>query len=126
MPKVSELEGALLDAAVAKALNYLWVDDADQRHTHPLELRDDPIAGKQYWLGNVAFRPSHRWAFGGPIIERAQISIACAGVNELWQAWRSHGRIGYDHIEWGPTPLIAAMRAFVASKLGVEAEVNLP
>jgi hypothetical protein len=126
MPKVCELDGALLDAAVAKALNYLWADDVERYRTHPLELRDDPVVGKQYWLGKIAFRPSHRWEFGGPIIEREQISIACAGANELWQAWRSHGHIGYDHIEWGPTPLVAAMRAFVASKFGADAELSGP
>ena len=121
MPKVSELQGALLDAAVAKALNYAWSEHRGQ-DAHRIELREDSIGGKQYWIRNVAFQPSSRWEFGGPIIEREGISVAFGGANALWQAWRSRPRIEHDHIEWGPTPLIAAMRAFVASKLGVDAK----
>jgi Protein of unknown function (DUF2591) len=125
MPKVSELQGAQLDAAVARALNYRW-SYTDPQHAHAIELRDDPVVGKRYCIGTVPFQPSQRWELGGPIIERERISVASGGVNALWQAWRSHGGIGYDHIEWGPTPLTAAMRAFAASKLGVDVEANVP
>lgn len=61
-------------------------------------------------------RFSTDWFQGGPIIERERINLEpFTSINgEQWladSAWDS------------PTPLIAAMRCFVASKLGDEAEV---
>jgi len=62
------------------------------------------------------------WAQGGPIIERGMIGLEfLAGAGDagmdVWVA--SIG--GID--ECGPTPLIAAMRCYVASKLGDEVEI---
>lgn len=57
------------------------------------------------------------WADGGPIIEREGINLSSvAGIT-----WCADGpvRVGF----YGPTPLIAAMRCYVASKLGNEVEV---
>ena len=67
------------------------------------------------------FRPSTDWLQGGQIIEREGISVEFDG--NIWCA------ISDDPVdEWvvteGPTPLIAAMRCYVASKLGDE--VTLP
>lgn len=56
------------------------------------------------------------WSQGGPIIEREGIDTYQSGV---WVA-----EIGGKHTTEGPTPLIAAMRCFVASRLGDE--VNIP
>jgi hypothetical protein len=53
------------------------------------------------------------WAFGGLIIERERISVV-AMPNGSWQ---SQGRDLRPHFH-NPTPLIAAMRCYVASKLG--------
>jgi hypothetical protein len=66
------------------------------------------------------------WAQGGPIIEREGIEIRKGNplyfptgndngdhYESLWLAGKQHG----------PTPLIAAMRCFVASKLGDEVDV---
>jgi hypothetical protein len=63
------------------------------------------------------FTPSTDWAQGGPIIEREKIGLHCGdgtwGVDVgIWEA--SHSRC--LHIKRGPTPLIAAMRCYVASK----------
>jgi hypothetical protein len=63
------------------------------------------------------FAPSTDWAQGGPIIERERIELRGDG-DEGW--------IAYDNLnptQKGPTPLIAAMRCYVASKLGEEVEV---
>ena len=60
--------------------------------------------------------PSTDWAQGGPIIEREEICVL-APVRGLWRG-RKEGRTQY-----GPTPLIAAMRCYVASKLGDEVEI---
>jgi hypothetical protein len=69
---------------------------------------------------------STNWAQGGPIIEREEISISrefSAGGIE-WAAWTPAPiRDDAEAFGYGPTPLIAAMRCFVASKLGDEIEV---
>jgi hypothetical protein len=57
------------------------------------------------------------WAQGGPIIEREKIMIKENGFGH-WFA-----RIGKSKWMRGPTPLIAAMRCFVFSRLGEEVEI---
>jgi hypothetical protein len=58
---------------------------------------------------------SSSWEQGGPIIERER--IATAWHLTRWVAWR--GVIEHP----GPTPLIAAMRCYVASRLGDDIEI---
>jgi len=104
--KTSELIGTQLDWAVAKCEG--WSAEG---------LTD--IAN-----GNVF--PEHafssNWAQGGPIIERESISVLDA--NGCWAARYSYydnSQVSRDY--FGPTPLIAAMRCYVASKLGDEVDV---
>ena len=59
---------------------------------------------------------SSDWAQGGPIIERERITAEWTG--EDWMAYIRH-----DEEFFGPTPLIAAMRCYVASKLGDDIEL---
>ena len=61
------------------------------------------------------YAPSTDWAQGGQIIEREKMRVAYNFDEHIWEA-------GWDcHVKgWGDTPLIAAMRAYVASKLGDE------
>ena len=73
------------------------------------------------------YRPDLEWSQGGPIIERELIRVispTAKGIN--WVARIRCGMTGTVH-EWlesyGPTPLIAAMRVFVASKLSDEVEI---
>ena len=100
--KTSELSGAQLDWAVAKCEG---VDKQDYYETH-----------------NDVYMPSTDWAQGGPIIERERIDINfwAIPVSEL-----DHGCYATKtpHHANGPTPLIAAMRCYVASKLGDEVEI---
>ena len=57
------------------------------------------------------------WAQGGPIIQREELSsLKCYSTNE----W---GCLNGEIFCEGPTPLIAAMRCYVASKLGDEVEI---
>ncbi len=109
--KTSELTGVQLDWAVAAA-NQLKV----------------VLHGKsiQVWLVDsltkepevlVNYRPSTSWSQGGPIIERERIVVQ---FGPLWTAVH-HKRLGQP--SYGPTPLIAAMRCYVASKLGNEVDV---
>jgi hypothetical protein len=100
--KTSELEGEMLNRAVAKCEG-------------------------QVYHGPAWTKYSTDWTQGGPIIEREGISICNLEANssgvEGWTA--SMGEL------WSPqddglvsaTPLIAAMRCYVASKLGDEVEV---
>ena len=71
-------------------------------------------------LQNGMASPSTDWAQGGPIIEREVISIV--GFDPDPKNWNAHQE-GLYFVEGCPTPLIAAMRCFVASKLGDEVEV---
>ena len=107
--KTSELNGAALDWAVAKI-----------EYTNPVTIGDTTLMV----FKDVPFdyHPSTDWSQGGPIIERENISIT--GTNFAWwecdSGWYAH--IG-DHYSSGPTPLIAAMRCYVASVLGDEVEI---
>lgn len=104
--KTSELTGAALDWAVAKCEGYTG---------EALKERSDGI-----W-----YTPSTDWAQGGPIIERECIQVSCIGMTgytpNVWTA-RSPKPHTKPYAK-GPTPLIAAMRCYVASKLGDEIEI---
>lgn len=75
------------------------------------------------------FRPSTDWAQGGPIIEREKIDIRYVqdGELEFWAAdvwvedvYDSRGnKLPSELTLYGPTPLIAAMRGYVKSRIGV-------
>lgn len=117
--KTSELNGALLDAAVANVEGievaqcrggYLAYAESARIHTY---------SAKQY-------SPSTDWAQGGLIIDRERISlITDDGYTEAYvRLMTNHGELaGSDGRAEGPTPLIAAMRAYVASKLGDEVDL---
>ena len=64
--------------------------------------------------------PSTDWAQGGPIIELGGINIIQSGS---WLAEMNADHSGGVIRSEGPTPLIAAMRCYVASKLGDEVEI---
>lgn len=108
--KTSELIGAALDWAVAKCEGHtgLWIED---------DLH-----------GNLIIRPytpSTDWAQAGPLIERGGITVS--KEDGCWSAYFRDNLFendGSEHWQTGPTPLIAAMRCYVASKLGDE--VNVP
>jgi len=95
---LNELTGAALDWAVAKCEGI------------GLGSRGFVV---YYHEGEPAmWQPSSDWAQGGPIIERELIAI-----HGDWKATLGEGT--YE----GTTPLIAAMRCYVASKLGDEVEI---
>ena len=99
--KTSELTDAALDRAVAKAAGY---------SLNTLDLLYDIKCYSK-------FNPSTNWAQGGPIIEREGIEVRGKAPN----CYASYPKYPTYH---GPTPLIAAMRCYVASKLGDEVEVS--
>lgn len=126
MPKyrVSELEGDHLDIAVAIA------------HGWRVAGRSVALPGSEEWLciGPAEytndepdhFAPSRSWGDGGPIIKRGRISVQPvwhAETGEPADHWVAHFRRPPCECWIGPTPLIAAMRAYVSSKLGEEVEL---
>lgn len=64
---------------------------------------------------------SSRWSKGGPIIEREFIQI-CPVQRDEWRAQMEFAE--NPAAQYGPTALIAAMRCYVASKLGDEVEIT--
>jgi len=63
---------------------------------------------------------SINWMLGGPIIEREGLSVEpFKGRANDWRCFEF--KVG--HVYAGPTPLIAAMRCFIASRLGDEVEI---
>lgn len=74
--------------------------------------------GKAEGLGGI-FAPVDycgKWEHGGPIIERENICLWTEGYD--WEA-KQYG----VWEEWASTPLIAAMRCYVGSKLGNDVDV---
>lgn len=66
---------------------------------------------------------SEKWEAGGPIIERGNISTCWEGTTWVATLFNKNcDETWYGH-HYGPTPLIAAMRCFVASRLGDEVDV---
>jgi len=99
--KTSELEGDALERLVAKC------------------------EGKASWIRGF----TTEWEKGGPIIERERITLAYGEDEKDWFACIGDSRRfdndtpdGLEKVV-GPTPLIAAMRCYVASKLGDEVEI---
>ena len=118
--KTSELTGAALDWAVAKA------DDKTPK-IDCTSFRDAFIyrvyLGWSYAYSSsgsiVEYCPSTDWSQGGPIIEREGIGLDQYADYPQWHAWTPapEQKTGEAH-GLGLTPLIAAMRCYVASKLG--------
>jgi hypothetical protein len=99
--KTSELTGAALDWAVAKCEG-IYFENFEEF---------------EMYAGDY----STNWSQGGPIIDREIISVShdTAGNTVEWAAWTPAPiRDEAEAFGYGPTPLIAACRCYVASKLG--------
>ena len=116
--KTSELTGAALDWAVAKCEGGtdFWYDTIA---TYWIKLDGKDRALSKGWA--QSFTPSTDWAQGGPIIEREKIRL-----DTTWNQEDGHWSARIDSVGgwWlGDTPLIAAMRCYVVSKLGDTVEI---
>jgi len=110
--KTSELTGDALDWAVAKCEGVPLVLAPFR------DARNFVILGQNMKPTTATYEPSTHWAQGGPIIEREGIELLCESLGFRWVAMPQKGP------EWrGPTPLIAAMRCYVQSRLGDEVDI---
>lgn len=136
--KTSELIGPALDWAVAKAEGNkvfrprigrpndwdraAWEKDgSDNRFVVRVQ---NPTLG--YFVDWV-YSPSTSWHIGGPIIEREKICLTRPRWDGQWTAllvYEDRSFDGVASVEFdAPTPLIAAMRCYVQSRLGDEVEI---
>ena len=114
--KTSDLIDAALDFAVALAR------DESVR----VERGRVRFALSQFTNDYDLYSPSTDWAQGGPIIEQELVTVmhrSRPGPYPEGQVWNavilSNNKCGW----YGATPLIAAMRCYVASKLGDEVDI---
>ena len=112
--KTSELTGPTLRWAVAQCEGLAYRNDEKYGQMH---FRPAATEGSVTW-DNRPLHYSTDWSQGGPIIERERIDLECSFEGADWSAMSSTRKVGS-----GPTPLIAAMRCYVASKLGDEVDV---
>ena len=101
--RTSELTGAALN----------WVVE---------QIEQPPKKYDHNYGGYLPFEPADFWDQGGPIIEQEGISIK-KGHSGWWIAKLLDINDDEHFVTVAPTPLIAAMRCLVASKLGDEVEV---
>ena len=113
MTRVADLAGANLA---------LWVCRAEGNHHAATEVIDGEL--RCYRNNSVTaqapYRPHADWAQGGPIIEKYDIDTRKASDGGYFaEAWIDHadGNSSYGR-QFGPTRLIASMRAIVASVFG--------
>lgn len=113
--KTNDLTGAALDWAVAKCEN------SDTSIEHFVAMHS------HYAYDHGTFDYSTKWAQGGPIIEREKATLSYDEDGQTYSAhvslFRQRGMSNRTRWRSGPTPLVAAMRCYVASKLGNEVEV---
>lgn len=151
--KTSDLIGSALDWAVAKCECLpLRFDPMGFGKETPKSITagwwvwTDGLAGLAMIIGHKkvtpnqhdGYSPSTDWAQGGPIIEREKIDIRNTITEGGYRTSDSmdacyaqitlpNGATVFDAekvaFDYGPTPLIAAMRCYVASKLGDTVDV---
>ncbi len=110
--KTSEATPLQIDWAVATCAG----NPVAKHSTGQLYLIDTPWADKTRIKWLAEYSPTKHWAQGGPIIEREGVSVIRCAYG--WVA-NIDGLIP----QYGTTPLIAAMRCYVASKLGDEVTI---
>jgi hypothetical protein len=110
--KTSEMTGPALDWAVAKCEGLLAFG-------HETD-------GERLWITlstgeTELFAPTCDWSQGGPIIERERITMQFDGDGIHTDLTTRDGKFyqGFDEYK----PLVAALRCYVASKLGDEVDI---
>ena len=109
--KTSDATGAALDWLVAKCEG----------------VNVEKIVQLRHWSSANWHNYSTNWAHGGSIIERELLQVSPEFWTDKGWHWVAYvlgpGNLDENFEQQGPTPLIAAMRCYVASKLGFEVEI---
>ncbi|MFM0270122.1 DUF2591 family protein [Paraburkholderia aspalathi] len=116
--KVSELRGLMLD---------VWVCRAELEEFQGLRLTPAVAESVKAKIGYYPYHPSLDWNLAGPIIDREKIGITFGTASGLWHAMAMNA--GVLSVKWhitAPTPLVAAMRCYVALKFGEEVPDEVP
>lgn len=136
--KTSELKGAQLNYAVALAMGCTFKESSiGAIHAFKDGRFIGGFVGKTergVAMPDRGFYPSTSWENGGTIIDRERIGILpmntkVTGDDHGWAAV-AYGAADDDGLSddefphSGPTPLIAAMRAYVASVLGEDVDID--
>ena len=109
--KTSDLTGTALDWAVGYIMG------------EKLRILDRQIV----WPED--YSPSTDWAQGGPLVEREGFNRIVKNLSHGYTVSKKLAVLTEDaeDVRWvhgsGPTPLIAAMRCYVASQMGDEVEI---
>ena len=122
--KTTELTGDALNWAVAQAEG-LSCDVFEGQVVVGLDCADGE-GGLHY---DYVYKPDTDWSEAGPIVEREGLNLVAPNIYRLgeekhvfpvitWRALKRKDEADFAIRGEGPTPLIAAMRCFVLSKLG--------
>jgi hypothetical protein len=131
--KVSELTGSELDLWVGQAMGFAHTSAREAAfaldgQTEPRIFKTSSGDLRIAQADSItAWKPSTDWVCGGPIIEREQIELTlksdpeARASEERPMLWCGHILHSSEEEPYGigSTPLIAAMRAFVASKFSL-------
>lgn len=129
--KTADLIGPALDWAVAKCEGSI-TELAFDGVTYGFDLNGKTKVLAKGWAPSMSWHPSTNWSQSGPIIEREGIEINVRNWSpspgcRLPGKYEWSARLCFvrqtECKQFGPTPLIAAMRCFVASRLGYEVDV---
>jgi hypothetical protein len=127
MTKSYDLIGAALDWAVAKC-EYETIEIADMTSANEVIGKCLMWLGHSDDFGTMCYEPSTDYSIGGPIIDREKITLIYVPEDDPnplpdGDTWTASVET-LDYGCTGKTVLIAAMRCYVASKLGEE--INIP
>lgn len=136
--KTCDLERFELSYWVAKAENYTIKDSAHDEGCHTVydsngcRVGDLPKANDYKGTVFGLYDPVTKWELAGPIIEREKITFWHYSERGIGP-WHAQVSLQAEHLKDlgieeecrtvpGPTPLVAAMRAYIQSKYGNEVE----
>ena len=127
--KTSELIGPALDWAVAKCEGYTDLRMNPHRYAAFLIMTPPRAEYGPVQLADLDY--STNWELSGPIIDREKISLLRYG-DSFTTTWTALAYCDAHYIDLcagdgsgseGPTALVAAMRAYVSSRLGDNVDV---
>lgn len=132
--KIQNLSGSALDWAVANCEGLSIKLDPlgsgnPENGGHWIWDENETISKYKYSKIGSSYSPSTDWAQGGLIIEREKITVQTDPTDPHPEQWSAYLRAnlftndGSDCFRDGSTPLIAAMRCYVASKIGETIEI---